>query len=1076
MRKLLTLSLMFTVLAVMSQRTKRNSSSNYEAQTVIVKVKDEFRADCMEDNILNSRLEYIFNKVGVNSLKKEFPGHEKPSGRKLANGHERTDISLIYRLKYNSKDDPWTVIPHLQKTGMFEYVEPSFKFEFLYTPDDPQISDLYFLDTLKAYQAWDVTQGDTNVVIGISDTGFDIDHPDLVDNVKYNYADPINSIDDDGDGFVDNFRGWDIGENDNDPTVGASWHGIFVSGIAGATTDNNNQLAGVGFKCKLMPIKITDAGGDLVGGYNSIVYAADRGCDVINCSWGGVNSWSQQGQDIVKYATVDKNCLVIASAGNSHQVDKFYPASFDWAVSVGGTDTLNQKWVQSGTEGSNYNDYIDVMAPAVAVMRINNNGGTLGGGRGTSFSSPMVAGAAGIIKSQFPSYSAIQVMEQLKATCDSLEPVPFNAPYAGKMGEGLVNMYKAVTETSHPGFYMDGMVYNDLQDGLFTDGETIYVYGTLFNALATSSAGSKMTISTESPYVEWIDSVRVFGSVPAGASGSTSGIPFSFKVKAGTPPSTEVEFKIVFEDGDYNTKQMVSTTLNVDYLSMNVNDIGFTVGASGKLGYNVNGAQSQGLGVKVSGGNSILYQMGLLAAVDGTKSSFMQDGDWETHSELSYTYPGVEADLDVLTVFDDDAAGVNSIGLKLKQKTLVWDDSDKRKFIIVEYNVINTSGAPISGLNLGIFADWDITNYANNNAIYDSTINTGYCYEPGGLYGGVHILSDSSFQHYAFNNDGSNSSINQYDGFSSSEQFTSISGGDARNSAGLTDVSQVVGVGGVDIPTGDSVTLAFAIVAGANYTELKDQALKSGTVYKSIRVIDLIESHNLSALCFDSCNAEVGVVASSGIPPYSYAWNDPLTQSTDTAIGLCEGNYICTVTDAIGNFNTIPVSITEPSKLTINFTDTVMDLSPGCTGEINGVISGGTPTYTIDWEDDAGRDTMHAVDLCFGDYHLKVTDANGCEVLDTMEISLITNLNELKPLINLELFPNPASNEIRFKGESLDGNTTVMIIDTQGKLIKTEKVVNLNLFRFDVSELSKGSYVVKAIHAGATKEFNVILR
>lgn len=1076
MKKLLTLFFSLAVFAGVAQRTERNSSTNYEAQTLILKVKDEFRADCMEDNILNSRLEYIFDKVGVSSLKKEFPGHEKPSGRKHPNGLSRTDISLIYRFNYNAKDDPWTIVPHLLKTGMFEYVEPSFKFEFLYTPDDPQISDVYFLDTLNAYEAWDITKGDTNVVIGISDTGFDIDHPDLVDNVKYNYADPINGIDDDNDGYVDNFRGWDIGENDHDPTVGASWHGIFVAGVAGATTDNNNQLAGVGFKCKLMPIKITDASGALTGGYNSIVYAADRGCEVINCSWGGANSWSQQGQDIVKYATVDKNCLVVASAGNDHKVDKFYPASFDWVVSVGGTDTLNQKWVQSGSEGSNYNDYVDVMAPAVAITRVNNNGGTLGGGRGTSFSSPMVAGAAGIIKSQFPSYTAVQVMEQLKATCDSLESVPFNSTYAGKMGEGLVNMYKAVTEASHPGFYMDGIVYNDLQDGLFTDGETIYIYGTLFNALATSSSGSKMTISTESPYVEWIDSVRVFGSVPAGASGSTSSIPFSFKVKPGTPASTEVEFKIIFEDGSYNTKQMITTTLNVDYLSMTINDLGFTVGASGKLGYNVNGAQSQGLGLTVSGGSTVLYQMGLLAAIDGTKSSFMQDGDWETNQDLGYTYPGVEADLDVRTVFDDDPAGLNSIGLKLEQKTLVWDDSDKRKFIIVEYNVINTSGSPISGLNLGIFADWDITNYANNNAVYDSTIRTGYSYEPGGLYAGVHVLSDSAFQHYAFNNDGSNSSINQYDGFTSTEQYTSISNGNGRDSAGLTDVSQVVGVGGIDIQTGDSVKVAFSIVAGVNYAELKNQALKSDTIYKNIRVIELVESHNMSTLCYDSCNGEAGVQASFGIAPYDFLWNDPLAQTTDTAIGLCDGTYTCTVTDAIGNTNSIEVTIAQPSELKIDFTDTVMDISPGCTGELDGVISGGVPTYVINWEDDAGRDSIHAVDLCSGSYKIKVTDANGCEVLDTIEISIITSLNDLESNLEVSIYPNPASNEIRFNSNDKIKGVSLSMFDTQGKLLIEKRGDDLNLFRLDVSEYAKGAYVVKVFANDTSKEFNVILK
>jgi subtilisin family serine protease len=1066
----------FTLLISVSfaQRTKRNSSTNYESKTLMLKVKDAFRADCKANAIVNSRLEYILGKVGVVSLLKEYPRHEKPVRAKHANGISFTDISLIYKLKYNSNDDPWTVIPHLLKTGMFEYAEPSFKFELLYTSNDPQLSDIYYLDTINAYEAWDVTKGDTNVVIGISDTGFDIDHPDLVDNVKYNYLDPINGIDDDNDGYIDNYRGWDLGESDDDPTVGASWHGIFVSGIAGASTDNSNQLAGVGFKCKLLPIKITDAGGALTAAYNSIIYAADHGCSVINCSWGSPNSWSQLGQDMVKYATVDKNCLVVASAGNSNAVDKFYPASFDWALSVGGTDTLNQKWVQSAGEGSNYNEEVDIVAPAVDITRINNNGGTLGSGRGTSFSSPMIAGAAAIVKSQFPSYSAIQVMEQLKATADDLSGIPFNSAYEDKMGEGLVNMYRSVTETSYPGFYMDGLVFTDSQDGLFTDGETVYIYGTLFNALATSTAASKMTISTTSPYIEWVDSVRVFGSIASGSSGSTSGIPFSFKVKEGTPASSAVEFKIVFEDVAYDTKQIISTTLNVDYITTSINDLGFTIGASGKLGYNVVGSQSQGVGLQVSGGSTVLYQMGLLAAVDGIKSSFVLDGDWETNKDLSYTYPGVESALDIMTSFKDDPA-TNSIGLTLNQKTLVWTDSDKRKFIIVEYNVKNTSGAPITGLNLGIFADWDINAYNNNIAVYDSTIKTGYSYEPAGTYAGVHVLSDSSVQHYAFDSDGSNSSINQYDGFTSVEQYTSISGGNGRDSAGVRDVSQVVGVGTIDIATGDSVTLAFAIVTGANYDDLKEQALESDTIYNSIRNIDLSISHTVNLICTDSCSGEAGIQAINGISPYIYLWDDLLAQTTDTAIGLCEGSYICTVTDAIGNVNYIPVVITEPSALAINFTDTIMDAG-ACTGELNGFVSGGTSVYAIDWEDDAGRDSMHAVDLCAGSYRLLVADANGCIAKDTVDIELITGLQNVTSDLGVSMYPNPASEFIILNNDNtLEGESIVHMYDEVGKEVLSLLVKNMDQFKINVSNISSGSYTIVVSNKGYEQNIKFML-
>jgi len=1072
MKTIISATLLLLASVSIAQKSERNSSTNYESKTIVLKVKDEFRSDCRNDAIINSRLEYIFNKVGVNTIKKEFPRHAKPIRAKHGNGINFTDISLIYKLKYNSNQDPWLIIPHLLKTGMFEYAEPSFKFELLYTPNDPQLSDLYFLDTIKAYEAWDVTKGDTNVVIGISDTGFDIDHPDLLNNVKYNYSDVINGIDDDNDGYIDNFRGWDLGENDADPSVGASWHGIFVAGVAGASADNGIQLAGVGFKCKLLPIKITNAAGELTAAYNSIVYAADHGCSVINCSWGSPNTWSQLGQDIVKYATVDKNCLVVASAGNSHKVDKFYPASFDWAISVGGTDTLNQKWVQSGSEGSNYNESVDIVAPAIAITRSKNGGGTLGNGRGTSFSSPMVAGAAAIVKSQFPSYSAIQVMEQLKATADDLSGIPFNSTYESKMGEGLVNMYRAVTETTNPGFFMDGIVFTDTQDGLFTDGETIYIYGNLFNVLSSSSAASKMTISTTSPYIEWIDSVRVFGAIPSGVSGSTSGIPFSFKVKAGTPPSEAVEFKIIFEDGSYDTKQIISTTLNVDYLTFTINDLEFTVGASGKLGYNELGGQTQGVGLKISGSETVLYQMGLMAAVDATKSSFVLDGDWESSGNLSYTYPGIESDLDIVNSINDNPALANTIGLTMNQKTLVWADTDKRKFIIIEYNIINTSGAPISGLNVGLFADWDINTYNNNIAVYDSTIRTGYSYEPSGNYAGVHLLTDSSLQHYAFDNNGDNGSIVHYDGFVASEQYTSISGGNGRDSAGLGDISQIVGVGPIEIPTGDSVTIAFAIVAGTDLAELREQSLKSDTVYKDLRTIELTESHNVALLCKDNCSGESGVQGTGGIAPYSFVWNDSLAQSTDTAISLCAGSYICTVTDAVGSTNSIAVVITEPEELSINFTDTIMDTG-GCSGEINGIILGGTAPYLISWEDDAGRDSIHSINLCASSYKITVTDVNDCIVKDTIDIGLITNSNYLETNLGVTLFPNPTNNNITIHSPELKGEAVISIFDEVGRRVIFEKVNELNNLNINVNHLSIGNYTVTVVYDNKKQNLNL---
>src|ERR1035437_1224809 len=108
--------------------------------------------------------------------------------------------------------------------GYFEYVEPWFvpKINPAYTPNDVNASQYHLKGTgvlgtgsINAPNAWGINKGDTSVVIGITDTGTELTHPDLAANAKKNYADPINGIDDDGDGYVDDYQEWDVGMNDN---------------------------------------------------------------------------------------------------------------------------------------------------------------------------------------------------------------------------------------------------------------------------------------------------------------------------------------------------------------------------------------------------------------------------------------------------------------------------------------------------------------------------------------------------------------------------------------------------------------------------------------------------------------------------------------------------------------------------------------------------------------------------------------------------------------------------------------------------------------------------------------------
>lgn len=192
----------------------------------------------------------------------------------------------------------------------------------------------------------------------------DCDHPDLQSNIKYNYADPINGVDDDNDGYIDNYRGWDMSMNDNNPMVDMSDHGSHVSGCADAVTNNGTGVSSPGFNCKFLPVKCANATSvsTIDHGYEGIVYAADHGCQIINCSWGGGGGGSF-GQDAVTYASVNMGALVVCSAGNTYSDVAQYPAAYKYAFSVAATNSSDEK-----SSFSTYNYTVDISAPWAPIF------------------------------------------------------------------------------------------------------------------------------------------------------------------------------------------------------------------------------------------------------------------------------------------------------------------------------------------------------------------------------------------------------------------------------------------------------------------------------------------------------------------------------------------------------------------------------------------------------------------------------------------------------------------------------------------------------------------------------------
>jgi hypothetical protein len=186
----------------------------YHEGVIIFKIKPEYKYLTENKIDFKNIFENVVGKQSDLKLDKEFPNSQQPLTEKNEYGIKTVDISGIYRLSYNADAELETVIRDMKKLSYFEYVEPLYKTELLYVPDDPMNqSNQYWLNSIKAFEAWDIHKGDTNIVIGISDTGMELSHEDLVYQIKYNYNDMPDGIDNDLDGYVDNFRGWNFGRN-----------------------------------------------------------------------------------------------------------------------------------------------------------------------------------------------------------------------------------------------------------------------------------------------------------------------------------------------------------------------------------------------------------------------------------------------------------------------------------------------------------------------------------------------------------------------------------------------------------------------------------------------------------------------------------------------------------------------------------------------------------------------------------------------------------------------------------------------------------------------------------------------
>lgn len=292
--------------------------------------------------------------------------------------------------------------------------EPDYRVYALTTPNDPSYSQQWGLKKISAPAAWDIATGFSNIVAAVIDTGVDLDHPDLIDNLWTNRGEiPNNGIDDDGNGYIDDVHGWNFVANTAN-TDDDNEHGTHCAGIIGAAANNGLGVSGVSWDVSIMPVKVLDSAGN---GYtsnviNGIRYAVENGADIISLSLGSAYDSLSEKTVIESFPDV----LFVIAAGNDGKKTVNYPAAyaaeFDHVMAVASTTSSD-----SLSSFSNYGKGVTVAAPGSDIYSTVPSG-SYASMSGTSMAAPLVAGSAALMKSVDSSLTPSEIKSMIVSTAD----------------------------------------------------------------------------------------------------------------------------------------------------------------------------------------------------------------------------------------------------------------------------------------------------------------------------------------------------------------------------------------------------------------------------------------------------------------------------------------------------------------------------------------------------------------------------------------------------------------------------------------------------------------------------------
>ena len=395
----------------------KSDNNNKGNESVQVKYEKKAKSNQKTDIIVKYK-----NDTGKDTIIKSVKSKSKANKLDQKRYFKKQKIGVY---EVDTKDDLTTVMEELESDPNVEYVQPNYPLTIESVPTDDKLGMQWSLYNdgqvvegnagratvdIDAMNAWNITMGSSDVIVGVLDTGIDINHLDLQMNIYTNKAEIAgNGIDDDGNGYIDDINGWDFNNDDASvfDSTSADTHGTYCAGIIAASADNGG-VVGVAPKVKILPLKfINGTTGYTSDAIEAIEYAKNMGVKIINCSFGGTDD-----NPALKDAMLNSGILFVCSSGNggNDTANKnIYPAGFDINNVISVTSIDSNGIIPSY---ANYGANVDIAAPGTSIIS------TTPGNKseyysGTSVSAAVVSGIAALIKSSIPSKTTDGIKKQI---------------------------------------------------------------------------------------------------------------------------------------------------------------------------------------------------------------------------------------------------------------------------------------------------------------------------------------------------------------------------------------------------------------------------------------------------------------------------------------------------------------------------------------------------------------------------------------------------------------------------------------------------------------------------------------